>query len=371
MSELLIPEGVDETYWLLNQGLALYQAGHYFEAHEVWEQAWTAEVGQKKRTLQVLIQVAAALHKHREGNARGTAKLLARAREILAEVQHGTSACLSLDLTALASSLTAASEFADQLATGGAATLEPPSLPAAAGTDRILYLHGFASGPSSAKVQQLVPDLVNRGYQVEVPDLNEEDFSRLSIRRALARARRCLADRTLVIGSSMGGYLASLLAASDPRVVGLVLMAPAFELGRRLFARHGEVALARWKAEGTMMVEHHSYGGQHPLRYDFYEDAQTHPGRPRWEQATIAFQGRRDEVVPAELVEEVLADRPNVTLHLVDDDHGLLASTPLVLEATLALAERLRLEPWPKPADPGPVFAQLASLGPPGGPLGS
>lgn len=361
MSELLIPEGVDETYWLLNQGLALYHAGHYFEAHEAWEQAWNGEVGQKKRTLQVLIQVAAALHKHHEGNPRGPAKLLAKAREILEEVQAGTSCCLSLDLVALGRALADASFAADQLAQGAKLPLPPPPLPKAAGTDRILYLHGFASGPTSAKVRQLVPPLLSRGYQVEVPDLNEDDFSRLTITRALARARRCLADRTLVIGSSMGGYLASLLAAQDQRVVGLVLMAPAFELGQRLFRRHGEAALARWKAEGTMMVEHHSFGGAHPLRYAFYEDAQNHPGRPSWRQATIAFQGQRDEVVPPELVQAVLADRPNVTLHLVDDDHGLVATAPQVLAATSSLIEGLGLAPWPAPADPGPALARLSA----------
>ncbi|MBK6685387.1 MAG: alpha/beta fold hydrolase [Deltaproteobacteria bacterium] len=359
MSELLVPEGVDETYWLLNQGLALYQAGHYFEAHEAWEQAWNGEVGQKKRTLQVLIQVAAALHKHREGNPRGPAKLLARSREILNEVLGGISCCLSLDLVALAKELEATALAADRAAQGEAEVLLPPKLPAAAGSDRILYLHGFASGPSSAKVQQLVPALVARGYQVEVPDLNEDDFSKLTLTRALARARRCLADRTLVIGSSMGGYLASLLAAQDQRVIGLVLMAPAFELGRRLFVRHGEPALARWKVEGTMRVEHHSYGGQHPLGYGFYEDAQTHAPRPTWRQPTVAFQGLRDQVVPPELVAEVLAERPNATLHPVDDDHGLVASAPSVLAATFALAERLGLAPWPKPADPAPVLAQL------------
>jgi predicted metal-dependent hydrolase len=48
---------------LLARGGALFDAGLYFEAHEVWEQAWLSASGARRTFLQGLIQVAAACHK--------------------------------------------------------------------------------------------------------------------------------------------------------------------------------------------------------------------------------------------------------------------------------------------------------------------
>lgn len=359
MSVLPVPEGVDETYWLLNQGLALFHDGDYFVAHEIWEQAWSGEVGQVKRTLQVLIQIAAALHKDREGNRRGTAKLLGRAVELLAEVLEARSAVLSLDLVALERGLRQASERADARAAGDEVPLPIPALPKVVPLERVLYLHGFASGPGSQKARHLVPPLVAAGYDVAVPDLDEDDFQGLTLSRALARARRCLAKRTVIVGSSMGGYLGALLAAQDERVAGLLLLAPAFELGPRLFARHGQAALDAWRAQGTMLVEHHQKGGRWPLAYSFYEDAQRHPGRPGWRAPTVVLQGRRDEVVDPALVESVVAKMPNVTLHLLDDDHGLVASSEGALEALWGLLTKVGLRKAEAPPDPAAVRAAL------------
>lgn len=52
-----------ETRAALLRGRDLFDAGAYFEAHEVWEAAWLSETGTTRRLLQGLIQVAAALHK--------------------------------------------------------------------------------------------------------------------------------------------------------------------------------------------------------------------------------------------------------------------------------------------------------------------
>jgi predicted metal-dependent hydrolase len=47
----------------LARGRVLFNSGHYFEAHEAWEDAWRVETGEIRRTLHGLIQIAAALHK--------------------------------------------------------------------------------------------------------------------------------------------------------------------------------------------------------------------------------------------------------------------------------------------------------------------
>jgi hypothetical protein len=42
----------------------------------------------------------------------------------------------------------------------------------------------------------------------------------------------------------------------------------------------------------------------------------------------LVFQGLRDEVVSPPVVREFAASRPNMTLHLLDDDHQLVESLP-------------------------------------------
>jgi uncharacterized protein len=59
------------------RGIAHFNAGDFFEAHEAWEEIWLAETEPEKTFLQGLIQVAAAFHHHRRGNSRGTQSLLA------------------------------------------------------------------------------------------------------------------------------------------------------------------------------------------------------------------------------------------------------------------------------------------------------
>ena len=59
------------------RGVADFNAGRFFEAHELWEELWLAAPEPEKTFLQGLIQVAAAFHHHRRENARGARSLLA------------------------------------------------------------------------------------------------------------------------------------------------------------------------------------------------------------------------------------------------------------------------------------------------------
>lgn len=53
----------------LRRGAALFEAGHFFEAHEVWEEEWLGKSGDQRLVLQGLIQLAAALYKESRGDA--------------------------------------------------------------------------------------------------------------------------------------------------------------------------------------------------------------------------------------------------------------------------------------------------------------
>ncbi|HEY3122953.1 MAG TPA: DUF309 domain-containing protein [Thermoanaerobaculia bacterium] len=51
------------TARLLELGRVAFNEGRYFEAHELWEEAWLAEKGETRRLLQGLIQIAAGYYK--------------------------------------------------------------------------------------------------------------------------------------------------------------------------------------------------------------------------------------------------------------------------------------------------------------------
>jgi predicted metal-dependent hydrolase len=59
---------------LLQRGVELFNSGAYFEAHEAWEELWTAAVGDERRFLQALIHFAVGCHHQRRGNMVGAVR---------------------------------------------------------------------------------------------------------------------------------------------------------------------------------------------------------------------------------------------------------------------------------------------------------
>lgn len=60
------------------RGIALFNQGEFFEAHEVLEDVWRAALAPEKPFLQGLIQISVAFVHHSRGNAEGARSLLAR-----------------------------------------------------------------------------------------------------------------------------------------------------------------------------------------------------------------------------------------------------------------------------------------------------
>ena len=58
------------------EGIAHFNRGEYFEAHESWEEVWLPSAEPEKTFLQGIIQVAAAFHHYTRKNRRGTKSLL-------------------------------------------------------------------------------------------------------------------------------------------------------------------------------------------------------------------------------------------------------------------------------------------------------
>jgi len=66
-----------------DDGIALFNAGRFFECHEAWEEIWKHAHGEDKRFYQGLIQAAVAILHAQRGNREGAAKLYAKAAEKL------------------------------------------------------------------------------------------------------------------------------------------------------------------------------------------------------------------------------------------------------------------------------------------------
>ena len=91
-------------------------------------------------------------------------------------------------------------------------------------TGRLLYLHGFLSGPASRKAQDLNARMRARGLgdAFICPQLP------VSPKAAIALAESLLVPNTTVVGSSLGGFYATWLCENHPTLVArAVLVNPA------------------------------------------------------------------------------------------------------------------------------------------------
>src|ERR1700727_323514 len=97
---------------------------------------------------------------------------------------------------------------------------------------RIVYLHGFASTPLSTKAQFFKRKF--EGADFEIPQLDRGDFEKLTVSSQLQVIDAAVhGDPVILMGSSLGGYLAALYASRHANVERLGLLAPAFEFPAR------------------------------------------------------------------------------------------------------------------------------------------
>lgn len=203
---------------------------------------------------------------------------------------------------------------------------------------QLIYLHGFASSPQSGKVGFLSERLAPHGLTLRCPDLNEPDFSTLTVTRMIeqveAEVRQRPTEQVVLFGSSLGAFVALHLAERAARGEGiavdqlehLILLAPAFEFGTSR-TRLGEQGLAHWRETGWLEMTHYAYGNVQRVHYGLFEDASRYDSCAAVNTVpTLILQGRRDEVVDPEMVERFASSRPHVRLVMVDDGHQLEAS---------------------------------------------
>jgi pimeloyl-ACP methyl ester carboxylesterase len=206
---------------------------------------------------------------------------------------------------------------------------------------RLAYLHGFASGPGSTKARFFRERFAAAGRELAVPDL-APDFTHMTITSMLEIVDVLLDDgSTVLLGSSLGAYLAALAAARRPeRVPAIVLMAPAFAFAERWERSVGEKAMAAWRRRGTAMVQHYGRAREEPLSIALLDDARRYPDEPDPTCPALVLHGRRDDTVPLAAGEHFVARRSGVRrLVAYDAGHELTEVMEPMWEQTSAFLE--------------------------------
>ena len=204
----------------------------------------------------------------------------------------------------------------------------------------VLYFHGFASSPGSAKITALRPLLAPHGIELNAPDLNVPSFEKLDFDAVVEHAHaaaRATSPRAMV-GSSLGALVA--LATAQRGVhVPLVLIAPALGVARR------------WQTKipdgDPVMTFNYALNADAPIHRAFFEqmtrlhvDDEPPPAR------VTVIMGRKDETVPFHVVEETwrkwkssgrLAAGSRFIV-LDEGDHSLVAEAAAIRDAIVDAA---------------------------------
>lgn len=202
---------------------------------------------------------------------------------------------------------------------------------------KILYLHGFASGPRSKKGVEFDHYFTARGHTVERLNLRVPSFEHLRLSAMIETVQAAIDGPVVLIGSSLGGLTAARVAERDDRVTACVLLAPAFQLVARWQQQLGAAEWDAWRTRGTREVDDYTTGKKSSVDFGFVEDvARVDVGYPDIRVPTLVMHGLHDDVVPIDRARTFATGKPNVRLIELDDGHELVASLPRLLAETEA-----------------------------------
>ena len=204
----------------------------------------------------------------------------------------------------------------------------------------VLYIHGFASSPQSAKLVAL--QRVLRDVELIAPDMNVPSFERLDFEAmmslALDAARRN--PPRAIAGSSLGGVVALELVRRGVRAP-LVLIAPGLGIGDRW--------TARLPAGDPVEVFNHARNAQAKIHRAFFEQMKSvRPEEQAPPAAVTILMGRNDETVPFAFVRDVWEQwtrsgelvSGSKFIEIAGGDHGLVAHVTEIANAIRAYALR-------------------------------
>jgi hypothetical protein len=187
------------------------------------------------------------------------------------------------------------------------------------------YLHGWASSPQSNKARFFKQCFEQHRINLQLPDLNQNDFFHLTLTRQIRQVETLLPPTPVtLIGSSLGGLTALWIAEQQPQVQRLILLAPALNFLANSLTIIGEAKYAQWCHQGETAFYHYGEERDLLLSYDFiqdmyhYDDADLQRRLP-----TLILHGRQDEVIPVQTSREFITTRPWIQLVEVESDHSL------------------------------------------------
>lgn len=196
-----------------------------------------------------------------------------------------------------------------------------------------IYLHGFASGPQSRKAQDLHDRFTALNLTLHIPDLNQNDFTHLTLTRQIQQvdAELPVDQPVTIIGSSLGGLTAAWIAEQCPQVARLVLLAPAFGFLTYWLPKLGENQLQRWQSGQPLMVYHYAAERLLPLNYQFVADCTAYDqARLQRPIPTLILHGIYDDVIPIQASRDYATLRPWVELVELSSDHSLIDVSDLI-----------------------------------------
>lgn len=192
---------------------------------------------------------------------------------------------------------------------------------------KFIYLHGFASSPSSNKAQVFKTTFEKRGLNLMIPDLDGGNFKCMTLSSQIKIIENCLGDlenfKYGIIGSSMGGYLAALISQLRKDIGAIYLMAPAFEFLTRWNLRIEE-EFGKNNIPDNIKVFHYRHNKEITFQTKIFEDAK------KWEEVSFFRQlpiriahGVHDDSVSIEVSRRFISSYPWAALEELDSDHSL------------------------------------------------
>ena len=200
-----------------------------------------------------------------------------------------------------------------------------------------IYLHGFASSPSSKKACVFKDHFRKAGLTLIIPDLQEDNFENLTVTSQVSLVQRIIdgkaGTKICLIGSSMGGYVATLIAETRKEIGALYLMAPGFNFLNRWMRSMAWDKRTLNLMPDLIKVFHYRYNREVTLKTNLFRDAIDWDALPLVRNVpTRIVHGIHDETVPIQESRNYVNSRPWCQLIELDADHGLLSGIDWIVD---------------------------------------
>lgn len=201
----------------------------------------------------------------------------------------------------------------------------------------VLFLHGFMSSKESKKthaiIEHLKEDMVClaidfRGHRESTGKIQEItltgclDDAKVAI-NFLCEQPEVDHTKLGVYGSSLGGATALHLAAENPNIKALVLLAAVGDFKDLHTGEFSDENIAKWQTDGYTMFDNAETKAKVKVDYTFVADTRAYDGFESAKQIkakTLILHGDRDDVVPLEHGKKLNEAIPDSTFQIVEGE---------------------------------------------------